>query len=365
MRVLITGGAGFIGQRTGDLLLKQGHQVTILDNLSPPAHDGPPALPAGMELVEGDIRKREDWVKALKENEVVLHLADHHDYLPSFSKLFHVNTVGTAILFELLLEGKTSVRRVVLGSSMAVYGEGKYRCGKDGDVYPQPRRVDALERGIWDPPCPICGGAITPMVTDESVARPTSAYGLSKLAQEELVRLLGERHGFEWVILRYGAVQGRAQPFQNAYYGALRIFALRLAHDQAPVLLEDGKQLRDFIDVDDVARANVTALAGLPPGAYNVASGRAHTLMDLARILLRVADRDLAPETPGRYRVGDARHAVPDVSRMKATGWEAQAGLEAMTREYWQWLKSQPNLDTYFEGADHLMERTGTVRVSR
>src|SRR5438034_7172464 len=243
MKVLITGGAGFIGQRTGEHLMKQGHQVTILDNLSPPAHDGPPALPAGMELVEGDVRKCEDWVKALKENEVVLHLADHHDYLPSFSKLFHVNAVGTAILFELLLEGKTSVRRVVLGSTTAVYGEGKYRCGKDGDVYPQPRRVDALEHGIWDPPCPICGGAVTPMVTDESVARPTSAYGLSKLAQEELVRLLGERHGIECVILRYGAVQWREQAFQSAYWGALRGFGLRLAQQRPPVLLEDAKLL--------------------------------------------------------------------------------------------------------------------------
>src|ERR1700704_3459328 len=158
MRVLITGGAGFIGERAAQLLLKQAHQVPSPANLSPASPDGPPALPAGMELVEGDIRKREDWVKALKENEVVLHLADHHDYLPSFSKLFHVNAVGTAILFELLLEGKTSVRRVVLGSSVAIYGEGKYRCGKDGDVYPQPRRLDALERGIWDPPFPTWGG---------------------------------------------------------------------------------------------------------------------------------------------------------------------------------------------------------------
>src|SRR3979411_813225 len=287
MRVLITGGAGFIGQRTAQLLLKQSHQVTILDNLSPPAHDGPPALPAGMELVEGDIRKREDWVKALKENEVVLHLADHHDYLPSFSKLFHINAVGSAFLCQLSLEGKTSVRWVVLGSSMAVYGEGKYRCGKDGDVYPQPRRVDALERGIWDPPCPICGGAITPMITDESVARPTSAYGLSKLAQEELVRLLGDRHGIEWVILRYGAVQGKGQPFQNAYYGALRIFALRLAHGQPPALLEDGNQLRDFVDVEDVARANLAAITGLAPRAYNPARGRAHALSALARTPLR------------------------------------------------------------------------------
>ena len=363
--MLITGGAGFIGQRTAQLLLRRGDQVTVLDNLAPPAHDGPPALPAGIDLVEGDVRKREDWVRALKDNEVVLHLADHHDYLPSFSKLFHINAVGTGILFELLVDGKTSVRRVVLGSSIAVYGEGKYRCGKDGDVYPQPRRVEALQRGIWEPPCPACGGAISPMVTDESVTRPTSAYGLSKLAQEDLLKLIADRNAMEWVILRYAAVQGGAQPFQNAYYGALRIFALRLAHGQPPVLLEDGNQLRDFIDVEDVARANLAAISEITPGVYNVASGRAHTVADLARTLLRVAEREQAPETPGRYRLGDPRHAVPDVSRLKATGWESQLGLEAMARAYWQWLQQQPNLDRYFEGAEYLMERTGTVRVSR
>jgi dTDP-L-rhamnose 4-epimerase len=365
VKVLITGGAGFIGQRTAQLLLKQGHQVTVLDNLAPPAHDRPPALPAGIDLVEGDIRKREDWVRALKDNEVVLHLADHHDYLPSFSKLFHINAVGAGILFELLLDGTTAVRRVVLGSSMAVYGEGKYRCGKDGDVYPEPRRVEALERRSWDPPCPSCGGPISAMVTDESVTRPTNAYGLSKLAQEDLLKMVVDRSGLDWVVLRYAAVQGRPQPFQNAYFGALRIFALRLAHDQPPVLMEDGNQLRDFIDVEDVARANVSAVADLPSGTYNVASGRAHTVIDLARTLLRVADKDLAPEMPGIYRVGDARHAVPDVSRLRGTGWEPQVGLESMARAYWQWLSEQPNLDTYFEGAEYLMERTGTVRVSR
>lgn len=365
MKVLITGGAGFIGQRTAHLLLSRGHQVSVLDNLAPPVHSGPPPLPAGIDLVEGDVRKREDWVRALKGNEVVLHLADHQDYLPSFGKLFHVNAVGTALLFELLVEGNTAVRRVVLGSSMAVYGEGKYRCPRDGDVYPEPRRAEALERGTWDPACPVCQGPATPMVTDESVVRPTSAYGLSKLAQEELVRLLGERHDIQWLVLRYGAVQGRAQPFQNAYYGALRIFALRLALGQAPMLLEDGNQLRDFIDVDDVARANLSAIESLASGIYNVASGRAHTVADLARTLMRVAGREPVVETPGRYRVGDPRHVVPDVSKLKAAGWEAQAGLEAMAREYWQWLQEQPNLDAYFEGAEYLMERTGTVRVAR
>src|SRR2546427_10615765 len=149
MKVLITGGAGFIGQRTGEHLMKQGHQVTILDNLSPPAHDGPPMLPAGMELVEGDVRKREDWVKALKENEVVLHLADHNDYLPSFSKLFHINAVGTAILFELLLEGTTSVRRGVVGSSAAGSRAGTYGWGHGGRWRPRPRAGRGLSGGLW------------------------------------------------------------------------------------------------------------------------------------------------------------------------------------------------------------------------
>jgi dTDP-L-rhamnose 4-epimerase len=365
MKVLVTGGAGFIGQRTARLLLEQGHQVTILDNLAPPVHGQPPSLPAGLELVQGDVRNRDDWVRALKENEVVLHLADHHDYLPSFSKLFQVNAVGTALLLELLVEGNTAVRRVVLGSTVDVQGEGKYRCPQDGDVYPLPRQLDALERGIWDPPCPRCGGAATPMVTDESVVRPTSAYGLSKLAQEELLRLVGERYGIDWVVLRYAAVQGDAQPFQNAYDGALRIFALRLALGQAPLLLEDGSQLRDFVDVDDVARANLAALQALPVGVYNVASGKAHTVLDLARTLLRVAEKELTPEIPGRYRMGDPRHVIPDISRIRAAGWEPQVALEATVREYWQWLAQQPNLDSYFEGADYLMERTGTVRFTR
>jgi dTDP-L-rhamnose 4-epimerase len=365
VKILITGGAGFIGHRTAQHLVDRGHQVRILDNLSPPAHDRPPAIGAGIELLEGDVRKREDWIRALEDSEVVVHLADHHDYLPAFGKLFHVNTVGTAILFELLLEGKTSVRRVVLGSSVSVYGEGRYRCSKDGDVYPRPRGQESLEKSIWDPPCPRCGGPISPMTTEETAAGPTSAYGLSKLAQEEIVRLLAPRHGLEWLILRYGAVQGRGQPFQNAYHGALRIFALRVALERPPVLLEDGNQLRDFVDVSDVARANVMAVESLETGVYNVASGQGHTLIDLARTVLRQANRELPPETPGLYRLGDPRHVLPDVSKLKAAGWEARSGLESMAREYWAWLCEQPGLDSYFEGAEYLMERTGTVRTSR
>jgi dTDP-L-rhamnose 4-epimerase len=365
VKLLVTGGAGFIGQRTIRLLQEQDHQVTVLDNFAPPAHGGPPPIPAGVEVIQGDVRRREDWVRAVSGVDVVIHLADHHDYLPSFSKLFQVNAVGTAILFELLVEGSTSLRRVVLGSSVAVYGEGRYRCPQDGDVFPEPRSVETLQRGAWDPPCPKCGGAVTPQLTDESQVRPASVYGLSKLAQEEMTRLMGERYGIGWVVLRYSAVQGGTQAFQNAYYGALRIFALRLALGQKPILLEDGHQLRDFIDVEDVARANLLAATGLASGVYNVASGRAHTVIDLARILYRTAERELALDVPGRFRVGDPRHVIPDAARLRAAGWEPQVGLEGMARDYWQWLSQQPNLDSYFEGAEYLMERTGTVRPTR
>src|SRR2546430_4163191 len=172
MKVLITGGAGFIGQRTGQLLLQQGHQVGILDNLSPPAHDGPPALPVGMELIEGDVRRREDWVKALRENEVVIHLADHHDYLPSFSKLFHINAVGTAILFELLLEGKTSVRRVVVGAPLVGYREGKKSYGHDGGGFPPPRRGLRLAWGVLGTPPPLPRRGRPPTISPQRVRPP-------------------------------------------------------------------------------------------------------------------------------------------------------------------------------------------------
>jgi dTDP-L-rhamnose 4-epimerase len=365
LKVLISGGAGFIGLRTAQRLRDQGDEVTVLDNLSPPGHVSPPALPAGVRLVQGEVRNRDDWIAALEGNEVVLHLADHHDYLPSFSKLFQVNAVGTALLCELLVDRPTLIRRLVVGSSLAVYGEGRYRCPQDGEVFPAPRSAEALDRGAWDPPCPRCGGPLAPLTTDETATDPTSAYGLSKRAEEDIARLLGPRHGIETVVLRYGVVQGRDQPFQNAYYGALRIFALRLTLDRPIVLFEDGNQLRDFIDVEDVARANLLALGPLAPGVYNVGSGRANTVAELARILLRVAEREDAVQTGGLYRLGDPRHVIPDITRLKAAGWEPKVGLEATVREYWQWLRDQPNLDSYFEGADHLMERTGTVRMVR
>lgn len=362
MKVLISGGAGFIGARTGLRLQEQGHEVTLLDSLSPPGHAAVPSLPAGVRLVQGDVRNRDDWVAALEGNDVVLHLADHHDHLPAFSKLFHVNATGTALLCELLVDRKTLVRRLVIGSSLAVYGEGRHRCPHDGEVFPEPRSADALSRGEWDLTCPRCAGPMGPVTTDEVVTRPSSVYGLSKLAQEEIGRLVGPRHGIDVVILRYGVVQGRGQPFQNAYFGALRIFALRLALHRPIVLFEDGNQLRDFVDVDDVARANVLAVEGLPPGVYNVGSGRANTVAELARTLLRAAEREGTPEAPGLYRLGDARHVIADVTRLKAAGWEPRQSLETSVREYWQWLSEQPALDSYFEGADHLMEFTGTVR---
>ncbi len=365
MKVLISGGAGFIGSRTALRLQEQGHEVTILDNLSPPGHAAVPALPAGVRLVQGDVRNRDDWVAALEGNEVIVHLADYHDYLPAFSKLFQVNATGTALLCELLVDRKTLVRRLVIGSSLAVYGEGRHRCPKDGEVFPEPRSAEALDRGAWDPPCPRCGGPLAPLTTDETETHPTSVYGLSKLAQEEIGRLVGPRHGIEIVILRYGVVQGRDQPFQNAYYGALRIFALRLALDRPIVLFEDGNQLRDFVDVEDVARANLLAVGTLAPGAYNVGSGRANTVAELARILLRVAERDGTPQTPGLYRLGDPRHVIADLTRLKGAGWEPRQSLETSVRDYWQWLREQPSLDSYFEGADHLMERSGTVRQAR
>ncbi len=368
MKILITGGAGFLGTATIPLLLERGHAVRVLDNLSPPTHAAPPTFGGEVEFVQGDVRQRDDVTGALSGVDAVLHLADYLDYLPAYSKQVHVNTVAPALLFEVIAENRYPVQRVVLGSSAAVYGEGKYRCNTCGDVYPEQRSLEQLERGEWEPRCPVCGGAeLAPLMTDEAVSRPANAYGASKLAGEQIAFLLGRRHGIATVALRYSLLQGAGQAFQNAYGGFLRVFALRLCFARAPQVFEDGAQLRDCVNVADAARANMLALEHPDAafGAFNIGGMHAYTVLEYARIVARCFDEAPAPEVPRRFRWGDTRHLILDGTRIRALGWEPQISFESTARAYVEWLRQQPGLDTYFEGAEHLMEKMGALRSVR
>jgi dTDP-L-rhamnose 4-epimerase len=228
MRVLVTGGAGFIGSHTVDALIEKGYDVRILCNLSERVHKNgaPPYLPEKAEFIKGDVRSRSDWIKALENVDAVYHFAAYQDYMPDFSTYFHVNSVGTSLLYEVAVEKNFPLKKIIIASSQAIYGEGKYKCVKDGHQYPDIRLDEQLTDGCWEVPCPVCGKEMTPQWSDESQVNPQNQYGISKYSQELIALNLGKRYSIPTVCLRYSIVQGARQSFYNSYSGAMRIFCL-------------------------------------------------------------------------------------------------------------------------------------------
>lgn len=373
MKVLISGGAGFIGSHTADLLLERGHDVRILDALLPPVHAERrrPAYLVGkdVEWLEGDVRDRDAWRAALNGVDAVFHLADYQDLLPDFSTFFSTNTTSTALLYEMLVETGAAVNKVVIGSSQAVYGEGAYRCPacpRQGVVRPRPRSLLQLRRRQWEIACPRCAGNMEPVKVDENAVAPHNAYAVSKYAQEMAALVLGRRYGIPTVALRYSIVQGSRQSFRNAYSGVLRIFTQRLLHDKRAVCFEDGRQLRDYVSVHDVARANVLVLED--PRAdgrvFNVGSGRPVSVRDIAELVARTTRVYMSTETSGEFRFGDTRHVIPDIARLGALGWRPCVPLEDIVREYVAWATSEPGFADYSADANDRMVAVGAIRRS-
>jgi dTDP-L-rhamnose 4-epimerase len=369
VKILVTGGAGFIGSHTVDALLARGHEVRVLDSLEPPVHtDAVPAyLPREVELIRGSVTDRAAFRRALDGVEAVFHFAAYQDYLADFSRFFLTNSVGTALLYELIVAERLPVRKVVVASSQAVYGEGAYRCPAHGVQHPGQRPVEQLERGDWNIRCPACGGLVEPLRTDERTVDPHNSYGLSKRDQEEIAIKLGRRYGIPSVALRYSIVQGPRQSFHNAYSGALRSFTVRLLHGRPPVLYEDGGQLRDYVSVHDVVRANLLAFEDPRAdfGVFNVGGDRRVSVRGLAALVGEAAGRPLEPEVPGIYRVGDTRHIISDVSRLRALGWVPCVSQEQMVAEYVAWAAEHPELRDTFTEAQAIMRAAGVLRSLR
>lgn len=373
MRVLVTGGAGFIGSHTVDLLLEHGHEVRVLDSLQPRVHPHgkPDYLVPEAEFVQGDVSDRANLSRALDGVEGVLHLAAYQDYMPDFSSFIHTNTESTALLFELAVAEpkRFPLQKIVAAASQAVSGEGKYRCPADGTVFhPGPRSVEQLSRGEWDFSCPACRGPVDPQLIDEATCNnPHTAYGVSKYALELLCFSLGARYGIATATMRYTYVQGPRNSFYNAYSGIARRFALRLRAGLPPVCYEDGRQLRDYVNVSDVARANVLALErpeadGL---AFNVGGGRAVTVEEFARIMIAESGSELEPEIPGEFRLGDTRHTVSDLTRIRSLGWEPAVPVEENVRQYLAWIDTQADTTEYLLEADRVMAEQGIVQRAR
>ncbi len=368
MKILVTGGAGFIGSHTVDLLLKKGHTVRILDALEPPVHRDrqvPVYVPAEVEFMLGDVRDRAAWERALEGVEAVFHFAAYQDYLPDFSKFFHVNAAGTALLYEVAVEKRLPLQKVVVASSQAIYGEGLYTCPQHGPQNPGSRSEAQLKAKDWELHCPVCGQPMQTQVTPEATRlNPHNAYAMSKYAEEMLALNLGRRYGLPTVAMRYSIVQGARQSYRNAYSGAMRIFAMQALAGQPLTVYEDGRQLRDFVYVGDVARANVLVFEDprAEYQAFNVGGGRAIQVLDFARIVAARAGHGAEPRITGEYRFGDTRHIISDITRLQALGWTPQGTLEGNADEYLAWAQNQSDFRNYADEARAYMQKVGTVR---
>ena len=358
-RVLITGGAGFIGSHLGDELLRSGYRVRSLDSLVEQVHGDsqrPAYLAEEIELVSEDLRDPEALRRALDGVDSVVHLAARVGVGQSMYQLAEyaaANTAGTAVLLEALLEHP--VRKLLVASSMSIYGEGAYE--------PAPaveRTHEQLERGEWDPRGPN-GEELTPVPTPET-KQPAlaSVYALTKYDQERLCLLYGAAYDVPAVALRFFNVYGPRQALSNPYTGALAIFASRLLNGRAPVIYEDGAQRRDFVHVRDVARACRLALErdGSDGRAVNVGSGRSASILEVADALTQVLGKEIEPELTGKFRAGDIRHCFADVTLARDTlGFEAEVALEDGMAELARWLQGQVATDRFDEAAAELTER--------
>lgn len=369
-KALVTGGAGLIGSHIVDQLIARGDEVRILDNLSKPTHllGMPDWVPAQAEFILGDVRNRHDWERALAGVDLVFHQAAAGGFMPEVATYFHTNAVGTALMFEVIRDMPRRPRKVVVASSQAVYGEGKYFCDTcQAPRYPAPRLDDQLIEGRWEMACPVCHNDMRPIPTDEARVDPRTPYAMSKYAQEMIAINVGRAFGIPTVALRYSVTYGPRQSIFNPYTGVCSIFSTRLLNDLPPVVYEDGQQTRDFVYVEDVARANLL-VAGKDEAnyqVYNVGTGRPTSVLRFIQLLADLYGKPATTIRRGEFRPGEVRHLFADNSRIRALGWAPTVPLEEGLRRYADWITRQKDIREYFSEAEALMKRTRVVRQSR
>lgn len=350
-RVLITGGAGFVGSHLADGLLRAGHQVRVIDDLTPQVHrDGAPDyLAPEVELVIGDVRDPNRLRDVLQGVDVIYHFAATvgvGQSMYEISRYMSVNTQGTAELLQAMLDAKMSPEKLIVASSMSIYGEGRYQCSKClREAAPAVRPVSQLRAAEWELHCIVCGGVLHPLPTNETKpSEINSVYALSKRDQEELCLIYGRTYGVPVTALRFFNIYGTRQALSNPYTGVAAIFAAKLINDQAPLVFEDGEQMRDFVSVHDIVRANLLAMTQSASNGevINIGSGKPISIRRVAEILARSLGKELAPVITQKYRAGDIRHCFADLTKARTLlGYEPTVTHEEGFGELSEWLRGQ------------------------
>lgn len=368
--VLVTGGAGFIGSHTVDALIERGYRVRILDSLCAQVHGAdqrpPDYLNPAAEFVRGDVRDRDLVRTCLEGVDAVIHDAAMVGVGQSqyqIAEYLDVNVGGTGVLLDVLANERHRVQKLLVASSMSIYGEGAYTCPEHGYVEPDPRGNEQLARREWAVRCPQCSAPLTPTGTDERKRlQTTSIYAQSKKDQEEYALIFGRAYSIPTVALRYFNVYGPRQSLSNPYTGVAAIFSSRIKNNQAPLIYEDGLQRRDFIDVRDIVAAKLLALENptIQDCALNVGTGQPTSILDLARALIKLYGKDLEPQIVGRYRSGDIRDCVADIQRLQGFGYQPGVALEEGLGALADWAESQEAEDGVETAHSELM-RHGLV----
>ena len=365
MKVLITGGAGFIGSHTADRLLKEGYEVRVLDSLQKPIHNAiPEYLDKRIEFMVGSATDVRALTEALQGVDYVYHLAAFQDYLPYFSRFVDVNVSSTARIYELIVRDNLPIKKVIVASSQATLGEGLYLDSDGNEVLPDMRLEEDLKKGIWEPRPPE-GKEIYCARTPERISNPQNPYGMSKIAEEMFALQLGKRYGIPSVAMRYSIVQGSRQSFYNAYSGACRIFCLAFHQGKEPQIYEDGNQIRDFVNIHDVVDANLLVLEDDRANyeMFNVGGGAPITVKHFAETVAEVFGiEDYEPKPCGKYRFGDTRHIWSDISKLESLGWKPTRTIYDSVSEYKEWLNSASSVDNIIEYCSKKMEELNVLR---
>ncbi len=365
MKILVTGGAGFIGSHLVDALVSKGHSVRVLDMLEPQVHgqSKPTYLNAKADYLWGDVRDRNSLRPALAGIEVVFHEAAQvgvGQSMYEIEKYVAHNCGGTAVLLETIVSDKLPIRKLVVASSMSIYGEGQYRCPSCGPVFPPLREEAQLAANDWEMHCPKCNKQAAAQPTpEEKPLFPTSVYAVSKRDQEELCLSVGRSYRIPTVALRYFNVYGPRQSLSNPYTGVCAIFSSRIKNKKPPIVYEDGAQSRDFVHVRDIVQANVLAMEtnGADYGSFNVGTGVATSIARIGEVLAELYGIPVKPELTRKFRAGDIRHCVADISRIQKLGYAPSMKLAEGLRELVNWGKDISAEDRVEQAARELEAR--------